>query len=119
MVFFLVVFMFFMSFIDLSKLLKTILSPELDLTLFVLALISLINFIASLKSFLECNHFGNTVSFGSSSFFVSPSSFDFLPVLSNFEFSFIEVWFTDQNSELLEIKDNINLALIIGLALQK
>ena len=102
MVFFLVVFMFFMSFIDLSKLLKAILLPGLDLTLFVLALISLINFIASLKSFLECNHFGNTVSFGSSSFFVSPSSFDLLSVLSNFEFSFIEVWFTDQNSELLE-----------------
>ena len=28
---------------------------------------------------------------------------------TNTEFSFIEVWFTDQNSEPLEIKDNVNL----------
>ena len=33
------------------------------------------------------------------------------------EFSFIEVWFTDQNSELLEIGNNVNLTLIIGLIL--
>ena len=62
-----------MSFINLSKLLKTFLLPELDLTLFVLALISSINFIALLKSFLELNHFGNVVSFGSSTF-LSPNS---------------------------------------------
>ena len=30
------------------------------------------------------------------------------------EFLPIEVWLTDQNSELLEIKDNFNMALIIG-----
>ena len=33
---------------------------------------------------------------------------------TNTEFSFIEVWFTDQNSERLEIEDNVNLTLIIG-----
>ena len=33
---------------------------------------------------------------------------------TNTEFSFIEVWFTDQNSEPLEIEDNVNLTLIIG-----
>ena len=33
------------------------------------------------------------------------------------KFSFIEVWFTDQNSEPLEIEDNVNLTLIIGLTL--
>ena len=33
------------------------------------------------------------------------------------EFSFIEVWFTDQNSGPLEIEDNVNLTLIIGLTL--
>ena len=33
------------------------------------------------------------------------------------EFSFIEVWFTDQNSEPLEIEDNVNLTLISGLTL--
>ena len=32
---------------------------------------------------------------------------------TNTEFSSIEVWFTDQNSEPLEIEDNVNLALII------
>ena len=30
------------------------------------------------------------------------------------EFSFVEVWFTDQNSKPLEIKDSIHLTLIIG-----
>ena len=38
---------------------------------------------------------------------------------TNTEFSFIEVWFTDQNSELLEIEDTVNLTLIIGLTLYK
>ena len=32
----------------------------------------------------------------------------------NTEFSFVEVWFTDQISKALEIKDNVNLTLIIG-----
>ena len=36
---------------------------------------------------------------------------------TNTEFSFIEVWFTDQNSEPLEIEDNVSLTLIIGLTL--
>ena len=33
---------------------------------------------------------------------------------ANTEFSSIEVWFTDQNSEPLEIGDSLNLTLIIG-----
>ena len=32
----------------------------------------------------------------------------------NTEFSFIEVWFTNQASKALEIEDNVNLTLIIG-----
>ena len=32
----------------------------------------------------------------------------------NTEFSFVEVWFTDQASKALEIEDNVNLTLIIG-----
>ena len=32
----------------------------------------------------------------------------------NTEFSFVEVWFTDQVSKALEIEDNVNLTLIIG-----
>ena len=31
---------------------------------------------------------------------------------TNTEFSFIEVWFTDQNSKQLEIEDNVNMTLI-------
>ena len=36
---------------------------------------------------------------------------------TNTKFSFIERWFADQNSEILEIEDNVNLTLIIGLTL--
>ena len=36
---------------------------------------------------------------------------------TNTEFSFIEMWFTDQNSEPLETEDNANLTLTIGLTL--
>ena len=35
---------------------------------------------------------------------------------NNAEFSFIEIWLTDQNSRPLEIKDNVNITLIIGTA---
>ena len=34
--------------------------------------------------------------------------------IKNTEFSSVEVWFTDQSSKALEIKDNVNLTLIIG-----
>ena len=33
---------------------------------------------------------------------------------TNAEFSFIEVWFTDQNNRPLEIEDNANIAIING-----
>ena len=33
---------------------------------------------------------------------------------TNAEFSFIEIWFTDQNNRPLKIKDNVNITLIIG-----
>ena len=32
----------------------------------------------------------------------------------NTEFSYVEVWFTNQASKALEIEDNVNLTLIIG-----
>ena len=35
---------------------------------------------------------------------------------TNAEFSFIEIWFTDQNNRPLEIEDNINITLIIGIS---
>ena len=37
----------------------------------------------------------------------------------NTEFSSVEVWFTDQSSKALEIEDNVNLALIIGIIIIK
>ena len=33
---------------------------------------------------------------------------------TNGEFSFIEIWFTDQNNRPLEIEGNVNITLIIG-----
>ena len=47
---------------------------------------------------------------------IAPHSLTMLST-TNTEFSFIEVWFTDQNSEPLVIEDNVNLTLIIGLTL--
>ena len=35
---------------------------------------------------------------------------------TNAEFSFIEIWFTDQNNRPLEIEDNVNITLIIGIS---
>ena len=32
----------------------------------------------------------------------------------NTEFSYVEVWFTDQSSKILDIEDNVNLTLIFG-----
>ena len=36
---------------------------------------------------------------------------------NNTEFSFVEVWFTDQVSKVLEIEDNVNLTFITGWSL--
>ena len=44
---------------------------------------------------------------------ISPHSLIMLSA-TNTKFSSIEVWFTDQNSESLEIEDNVDLTLIIG-----
>ena len=44
---------------------------------------------------------------------ISPHSLTMLNA-TNTKFSFIEVWFTDQNSKKLEIEDNVNMTLIIG-----
>ena len=35
---------------------------------------------------------------------------------NNAEFSFIEIWFTDQNNRPLEIEDNVNITLITGIS---
>ena len=44
---------------------------------------------------------------------ISPKNFMFLKVF-NLNFSYIEVWFTDQNSEALEVEDKINITLVIN-----
>ena len=44
---------------------------------------------------------------------VSPKNYIFLKTF-NSECSYIEVGFTDQNSKLLEIEDNINITLVIN-----
>ena len=44
---------------------------------------------------------------------ISPHSLIFLKTM-NMEFSEIEIWFTDQNKNALEIEDNVNISLIIN-----
>ena len=44
---------------------------------------------------------------------ISPKSLILLKTI-NTEFSEIEVWFTDQNNNALEIEDNVNISLIIN-----
>ena len=44
---------------------------------------------------------------------ITPHSLAMLKA-TNAEFSFIEIWFTDQNNRPLKIEDNVNITLIIG-----
>ena len=44
---------------------------------------------------------------------ISPHSLVFLKTI-NTEFSEIEIWFTDQNNNVLEIEGNVNISLIIN-----
>ena len=44
---------------------------------------------------------------------ISPHSLVFLKTVDT-EFSEIEIWFTDQNNNALEIEDNVNISLIIN-----
>ena len=59
-----------------------------------------------LFSFVPKKQFGQLIN-------ISPHS---LPMMNmvNTEFSFVEVWFTDQASKSVEIEDNVNSTLIIG-----
>ena len=47
---------------------------------------------------------------------VSPNLLIMLKTVST-EFSFIEIWFTDQNNRPLEIEDSVNISLIIGIGI--
>ena len=46
---------------------------------------------------------------------ITPHSLTMLKA-TNTEFSFIEIWFTDQNHRPLEIEDNVNITVIIGIS---
>ena len=59
-----------------------------------------------LFSFAPNKQFGQLIN-------ISPHSLTMMNTV-NTEFSFVEVWFTDQVSKALEIEDNVNLTLIIG-----
>ena len=64
-----------------------------------------------LFSFVPSKQFGQLIN-------VSPHSSTMMNTV-NTEFSFLEVWFTDQARRALEIEDNVNLTLTIGQSLQK
>ena len=59
-----------------------------------------------LFTFVPTKQYGQLIS-------ISPKSLIFLKTM-NTEFSEIEVWFTDQNNNALEIEDNVNISLIIN-----
>ena len=59
-----------------------------------------------LFTFVPTKQYGQLIS-------ISPKSLIFLNTM-NTEFSEIEVWFTDQNNNALEIEDNVNISLIIN-----
>ena len=59
-----------------------------------------------LFSFVPNKQFGQLIN-------ISPNTLTMMNTVST-EFSFIEVWFTNQASKSLEFEDNVNLTLIIG-----
>ena len=60
----------------------------------------------ALFTFITNKQFGQLIK-------ISPHSLTMLNK-TNTAFSFIEVWFIDQNSKPLEIEDNVNMTLITG-----
>ena len=85
--------------------------PYLEITEVILVSCNIVNKIYQhnstvLYSYISNKLFGQLLN-------ISPKKFIFKKTL-NSEFSYIEVWFTDQNSKLLEIEDKINNTLIIN-----
>ena len=62
-----------------------------------------------LFTFVPAKQYGQLIS-------ISPKSLIFLKMMREIEIeiSEIEVWFTDQNNNALEIQDNVNISLIIN-----
>ena len=59
-----------------------------------------------LFTFVPTKQYGQLIS-------ISPKSLIFLKTMNN-EFSEIQIWFTDQNNNALEIEDNVKISLIIN-----
>ena len=59
-----------------------------------------------LFTFVPTKQYGQLIS-------ISPYSLVFLKTM-NTDFSKIEIWYTDQNNNTLEIEDNVNISLIIN-----
>ena len=59
-----------------------------------------------LFTFVPTKQYGQLIS-------ISPYSLAFLKTMDT-DFSEIEIWFTDQNNNALEIEDNVNISLIIN-----
>ena len=59
-----------------------------------------------LFTFVSNKQYGQLIS-------ISPNSLILLKTM-NTELSEIEIWFTDQNNNSLEIEDNVNISLIIN-----
>ena len=59
-----------------------------------------------LFTFVPSKQYGQLIS-------ISPHALVFLKTM-NTEFSEIDIWFTDQNNNALEIEDNVNISLIIN-----
>ena len=62
----------------------------------------------ALFTFIPNKQFGQLIT-------ITPHSLSMLKT-TNAEFSFIKIWFTDQNNRPLEIEDNVNITLIIGIS---
>ena len=60
----------------------------------------------ALFTFVPNKQYGQLIS-------ISPHSLAFLKTM-NTDFSEIEIWFSDQNNNALEIEDNVNISLIIN-----
>ena len=59
-----------------------------------------------LFTFVPTKQYGQLIS-------ISPHSLVFFKTM-NTDFSEIEIWFTDQNNNAVEIEDNVNISLIIN-----
>ena len=85
--------------------------PQLEITKVVLAQCNFVNNdywqdVRVLNTFIPNKLFGQLLN-------ISPKNFILLKTF-NSEFSYTEVWFTDQNSKTLETEDIINLTLVIN-----